>query len=366
MKLSELMHNVEKRLPLSLQEKWDHGGLNLGDCHSEIRSILFAYDVCHEVIDEARRKKCGLIVSHHPFRLSADVNIDVGSYEGQIIAQCITHKTALYSCHTHHDASADSLNFSYLKKMGVKNPQPMAHAAQKLYKLVTPIPKTHTAHVMDALFAAGAGHVGAYSECSFRSSGTGTFKGDTTTNPSIGKKLQRENVSEDRLEVIVTQDALSSAIVSLKKAHPYEEVAYDVLELQNQRGDVGLGAYGTLEKTVVLKNFLSTLKKVFATPNLRFVASRKEKISRIGICTGSGASFIDKAIDLKLDLFITGDVKYHQAIHAKRAGLALADVGHFYSEKNSVSVLKNIFAEVLGKKITLFEYTKLKDAFDFV
>lgn len=366
MKLSELTQNVEKRLPLSLQEKWDHGGLNLGDPSWDVRSILFAYDVCHEVIDEARRKKCELIVSHHPFRMSADVNIDVGSYEGQIIAPCITHKIALYSCHTHHDASRDSLNFSYLKKLGVKNPQPMTQTTQKLYKLVTYIPKSHTARVMDALFAAGAGHVGPYSECSFRGPGTGTFKGDDTTQPAIGKKLQRENVSEDRLEVLVTPEAINPVVINLKKMHPYEEVAYDILELQNQRNDVGLGAYGSLEKATPLKTFLSTVKKVFATPNLRFVDSRQEKITRIGICTGSGASLIDQAIALNLDLFITGDVKYHQAIHAKREGLAIADVGHFYSEKNSVSVLKNIFAEILGQKITLFEYTKLTDAFEFI
>jgi hypothetical protein len=272
----------------------------------------------------------------------------------------------LYSCHTHHDASADSLNFSYLKKLGVKKPLPLSSTTQKLYKLVTYVPKAHTSSVMDALFAAGAGHVGHYSECSFRSPGTGTFKGDATTHPALGKKLQCENVSEDRLEVLVVQDSLGSVIAAMKKAHPYEEVAHDVLELVNKRGDIGLGAHGELNQPVVLKIFLQNLKKIFATPNLRFVESRKEKISRIGICTGSGASFIDKAIALNLDLFITGDVKYHQAIHAKREGLAIADVGHFYSEKNSVSVLKNIFAKVLGPKITLFEYTKLKDAFEFM
>lgn len=366
MKLSQIIKIFEKRIPKSLQENWDHSGLNLGSPTAEVKSVLFSYDVCKEVIKAAAKSKCQLIVSHHPFRMSATVHINLDDYEGQIIADCIKKNIALYSSHTNHDASADSLNFHYLKKLKLNDIQPLTQASLKLFKLAVFVPKTHTQKVMNALFSAGAGHIGNYSDCSFRTPGTGSFKGDETTNPTIGKKLQREEVSEEKLEVIITENILSSVIASMNKAHPYEEVAYDLYPLVNKMPSLGIGAMGTSPKALSKTYVIKALKRLFKCKNIRFTSSNTKSFKKIGICTGSGASFIDRAVQRDLDLFITGDVKYHQAIHAKRYDLTIADVGHFHTENDSIILLKNIFSELFGKKLKLHTYDKLKDAFEYL
>lgn len=366
MQLSHLIQQLEKRLPLALQEKWDQSGLNLGSPSARVRSVLFAYDVCRETIAEAKKKRCGLLVSHHPFRLKADVQINLDNYEGRIIQACLKNNIALYACHTNHDASADSLNFHYLKKMGIKNIKPLQPVPMPFFKLAVFVPHTHTQKVMNALFAQGAGGIGNYSECSFRSAGTGTFRGNESSHPALGRKGKREEVKEDKVEVLVREDLLSATITAMKQAHPYEEAACDVYAIKNKMDCLGLGAWGTMPRSVSKTEFIQKLKRLFKTRHVRFVPSNKPRFQTVGICTGSGASLIDRAIQLKLDLLITGDVKYHQAIHAKRHNLAITDVGHFYSERESVVVLKNVFQELFGKNLKYHLYTKLRDAFETI
>lgn len=366
MKLGEIISGFEEKLPLGLQEEWDHCGLNLGSRKQNVTGVLFSYDVCLEAVEFARRHKCQLIVSHHPFRMCAQVAMNLDDYEGRLIAACIQNGIALYSAHTNHDASTHSLNFHYLKKLHTENILPLKPVTEELFKLVVFVPIEHTGKVMDALFLVGAGGIGHYGECSFRASGLGTFKGDNTTHPAIGKKNQRATVSEERVEVLVAKDRINAAINAMRKVHPYEEIAYDIFRLENKRGDVGLGAVGDFESPVTLKQLIPTLKKIFRTRHIRFVDNGKTLFHRIGICTGSGANLIEHARHTGCDLFITGDVKYHQAIDAKRAGLAIADVGHFYSEIDSVKILKTLFADVFGKKLKLLEYQGLRDAFRFL
>lgn len=265
LKLQNIIDKIEKRIPLTWQEDWDHCGLNLGSRNQQIDSVLFSYDICKETIAAAKDQNCQMIVCHHPFRMQADVAIDLDSYEGELIKSCIENKIALYCMHTNHDASPESLNHFYLKQLQIKNSQPLW-------------------------------------------------------------------------------------------PHP----------LATTKRKIGLGAYGRLTKPLTKKQTLTKLKNLFRTPNIRFVDSGKTSFQNIGICTGSGSSFLDQAMALKLDLFITGDVKYHQAIHAKRHNLSIADVGHFYSENDSVILLKKIFQDEFGKKLKYTIYDKLSDAFEFL
>lgn len=260
MKLSRIIEELEERLPLSVQENWDHSGLNLGRPTQEIKAVLFSYDICREVIAHAKKHKCQLIVSHHPYRMGSSANVNLDAYEGKILADCVSSGIALYACHTNHDVSVDSLNYHYLQSLGLRN--------------------------------------------------------------------------------------------------------IAALTLSNN-GRPGLGAFGVSEKGWSPRQVISHLKKIFKTRCVRFVSGKK-KFYRIGICTGSGASLIDQALNADLDLFITGDVKYHQAIHAKRHGLAIADVGHFYSEIESVKILREIFIGLFGNKLKMLMYNRLKDAFVFV
>lgn len=262
MKLLEIIQAFESKVPLSLQEKWDHSGLNLGDINQQVESVLFSYDVCHEVVDKACELNCQLIVSHHPFRMHAGVDLHLDTYEGAIIAKCIKRNIALYSSHTNHDSSSLSLNHHYLKKFNLENIQDMI------------------------------------------------LKGEGLTSiPAI---------------------------------------------------------YGVSPSGLKKTDLIETLKDTFHVTQIRFVSSSKEVYKRVGICTGSGSSFLDRAFALDLDLFITGDMKYHQAIQAKRHDLAVADVGHFHSEKDSVILLKGFFDDLFGTSLKLHVYDGLKDSFEFV
>lgn len=366
MKLHRILTAFESVIPLSLQENWDHCGLNLGSRNGEITAVVFSYDVCLEAIAFAKKKKARLIVSHHPFRMKAPVSIDLDDYEGRVIKACVENGIALYSAHTNHDRSRLSLNRHYLEKLRLKNLRPLAKTPEQLLKLVVFVPRAHSERLMDALFAAGAGGIGNYSECSFRVPGQGTFKGDKNSNPRLGKRNRRETVEEERVEVLLTPDKAETVLNAMKKAHPYEEVAYDVFKLENRRDDLGMGMIGDWDAAVGTKEAIARLKKLFRARTIRFVGKPGQKFRRVGICTGSGASLIPKALSAGCDLFITGDVKYHQAVEAKRHDLSLADVGHFHSEIDSVKILKNVFSGLFGKELKLYEYAGLKDAFDFV
>lgn len=365
MKLKDTLKKWETVLPLSLQEKWDHCGLNLGHPDQDIKSVLFAYDVCHEVVREAAQKKCQLIISHHPFRMRGEVNIRTDSYDGKTIELCLKHGIALYSCHTNHDASVHSLNRFYLEKLGLTKIEPLSSPPQKLYKLTVFVPLTHTQKLLQGLFDAGAGTIGNYDECSFRTPGTGTFRGDENTNPTIGRRHHREEVPEEKIETIVPENRLSAVIGAMKQAHPYEEVAYDLYTLENKRSDTGLGAVGEWRRPLPQNAVLNKLQKIFGVPKIRFVKSGKKSFQRVALCTGSGMGLMDAALGKKAELFVTGDVKYHQAIEAKRQDLAVADVGHFHSEVDSVTVLKTLFDREFSKSLKTLEYKGLKDAFEF-
>ena len=366
MKLGDLLKTFEEKLPLALKEKWDPCGLNLGGRSQQISSVLFAYDICHEVVRAAVHKKCQLIISHHPFRMKGDLNIDLDCYDGQTIALCLKNNIALYSCHTNHDASPFSLNNHYLHQLGLENILPLASSPQKLFKLVVFVPVAHSKKVMQAIFDAQGGTIGNYDECSFRTNGTGTFRGNEKSQPSIGKKHQRTEVPEDRLEVLILEDKLSAVIKAMKTEHPYEEVAYDILALENKRSDAGLGAIGEWKKTQSQAQIIAQLKNIFHISSLRLVSNGPKKIRRVAICTGSGMSLMAAAVHHRADLFITGDVKYHQAIEAKRHDLVVADVGHFYSEIAAVKILKNIFNDLFADKVKTHAYTRLRDAFTLV
>jgi dinuclear metal center YbgI/SA1388 family protein len=364
MKLKDIISRFEDRIPLAWQDSWDRSGLQVGDSEQPITRVLFAYDICKEVIRHAIKTKAQLIVSHHPFRLKADVVINTQSYEGKVIRDCLKNGIALYAAHTNHDASTESLNRTYLAKLGVQKIKPIVPAIVSLTKLAVMVPARHTQAVLSALFKAGAGGIGNYTECSFRSQGVGTFKGNDASKPAIGRKNRREHVTEDKVEVLVRAEHLKRVVDSLLLAHPYEEVAYDLVPLNNKRADIGSGAWGVHPKAFSTSELIKKLNALFNITSLRWVDGQKNRHQRIGICTGSGASLIPEAIRAKLDVFITGDIKYHQAIDAKRADLALADIGHFASEIASAPALQKIFQELFGKTLAISTYSGLKDPFE--
>lgn len=365
--LSDIIKKFENEIPLSLQEKWDKSGLQTGTRTQKISKVLFALDVCHEVIKEAVRQKANLIVCHHPLKLGGWNTLDLDTYEGQIVRQAILNDIAIYCSHTNHDSSQYSLNRHYAKKIGLSDLQTIRPIeTPPYYKLVVFVPVEHTDRVLKAIFQAGGGGIGNYSSCSFRSGGLGTFKGDDKTNPFIGKPGILEVVEENRVEVLVERTRINEVVYHMIKAHPYEEVAYDIIESRNTFSDLGLGVMGKLEKPKKLKNIVPELKKIFKVKNLKVAGDLNREIATVGLCTGSGSSLLPDVVKKGIDLFITGDIKYHTAVDVRRMDFCVIDPGHFYSEISSVSLLKTLFAEWFGGKLALSEYKKLKDPFVIV
>lgn len=365
--LKEIISRFEQEIPLAYQEPWDRSGLQIGSLKEKIKTVLFAYDACHEVVRHAVRKKANLIVTHHPLQLKDYKNIDLDTYEGETIRLAVQHNIAIYSAHTNHDSSPYSLNRYFAKKLGLIDVKPLVPSTTRPFlKLIVFVPKTHTSKVLEALFSAGAGHIGRYSSCSFRTTGIGTFKGDKTTSPFLGEPEKLEEADEERVEVILPRDSLSRVVKEMLKAHPYEEVAYDIVPLENTYPHTGSGLVGKLSKTVSMTDLIPVIKKIWGIKNARLSGNLKQKIQTIALCTGSGASLLDKAVNAGADLFITGDVKYHAGIAALRNDVCLLDIGHFYSEIASVSLLKNIFQKLFASGLQLIHYQKLKDVFQEV
>ncbi|EKD41998.1 MAG: protein of unknown function DUF34 [uncultured bacterium] len=367
MKLSEIISRAEKEIPLHYQEAYDRSGLQVGSKNWEVKKVLFAYDACHEVIEEAIKKKAQLIVTHHPLSMKDYRQINLDTYEGAIIEKAIQNKIAIYSFHTNHDASLLSLNRHYANELGLKKIRVIqATNETPFYKLIVYVPQTHTSQVMEALFAAGAGHIGNYSHCSFRGAGKGTFTGNEKSNPFLGKPGIREEAIEDKLETVVEKINLNKILEQMLLAHPYEEVAYDVIPLTNVRSQIGHGIFGTLEKKTPVKAVITQIKKIFGIQNLVFVGDKTKLIQSIGLCTGSGTSLLNDVFKNKIDLFITGDVKYHYGVEALRHEVCVVDVGHFHSEIKSIEILKDLFDQWFGSSLNLQVYRGLKNPLQFI
>lgn len=365
--LKQVAAKVETYLPLHFQESYDRSGLQVGSPSQKITKVMFALDACREVIRAAKKEKAQLIVTHHPLSLSDFRNINLDTYEGSLIGEAIKNDIAIYTAHTNHDVTEYGLSHQFAKDLGLQDLGPLrAVKNYPVLKLVVYVPQDHTQRVLDALFAAGAGKIGAYSECSFRTEGTGTFKGDETTNPHIGKPGVREEANEDRIEVIFEKGKFKQVLHALVQAHPYEEVAYDVHHFEYAPIRVGMGVKGSLKKELSLKELVPQIKKVFGIKEFRLSGKPVGKVKIIGICNGSGASLLNDAKKEGVDLFITGDVKYHAAIEAMRTDMAIADVGHFHSEKQSAACLRGLFEEWFGEDLKYTEYKGLKDPFEVV
>ncbi len=360
--LADIIKTFEKEIPLSLQDSWDKSGLQVGSRSQKIKNVLFAYDACHEVLRFAAKNKIHLIVTHHPLQLKDYKNIDLDSYEGEIIRLAIKHGIAIYTAHTNHDASKHSLNRHYAKRLNLSDLKPLVPNKEKPYlKLIVFVPESHTTLVLESVFAAGAGHIGHYSSCSFRTKGIGTFKGDASTHPFLGKREILEQADENRVEIIVPKEKIKNVLSAMLKTHPYEEVAYDIIPLEIESPH-GSGLYGKLPQPISMQQATQKIKKIFGVKKFRLAGKMNQKIKTIGLCTGSGASLLTQAIKAGVDLFITGDVKYHAAVEALRNDVCLVDVGHFYSEISSVSLLKTLFKNLFGSQLHLAEYSRLKDA----
>jgi dinuclear metal center YbgI/SA1388 family protein len=351
MTVKDLSGCLEEFAPLIYQESYDNSGLLIGDPGTEIQKVLFTLDLTEAVLDEAIDNKCNLVVCHHPLIFHGITKLSEGTSVNRMIIRAIRSDIAIYAMHTNLDNSVRGLNRIVSEMLGLKNCSVLSPFRGKLFKLVTFCPLSHVGQVRDAMFHAGAGHIGNYDSCSFNLSGQGTFRALEGANPFVGEKNYIHYEDETRIEVIFPGFLEKGLINALKKSHPYEEVAYDIYPLSNSFAGAGSGMTGLLEKELPAMEFLEKVKSIVGIPVIRHSETCGRMIRKVAVCTGSGGFLIDDAMRSGADIFLTSDLKYHDFFKVDDK-MILADIGHFESEKFA----KELMADILIRKFPTFAY----------
>lgn len=339
MKISNIIQFLETLAPPVLQESYDNTGLLVGNENSVCTGIMVALDATEDVILEAVEKKCNLIVAHHPIIFTGLKKINGNNYVEKAVIAAIKNEVAIYAIHTNLDNVLHGVNAIIADKMGLVNRQILLPKTGLLKKLYTYIPVAQTGKVCDALFEAGGGNIGNYLECSFVAEGTGSFKGNEHTNPFVGKPGERHYEKEQKLEVIFETWREKQIVNALIKNHPYEEVAYEIISLDNIYGQVGSGLIGELAIETTEENLLEKIKQAFNLKFIRHTPLLGKKVKRIAVCGGAGSFLTGAAIAAGAEFYITADVKYHEFFDADNR-LVIADIGHFESEQFTIDLLE--------------------------
>ena len=353
MKINAILQYLESMAHRSLQESYDNAGLITGQQDWECTGVLCTLDVTEEVVLEATHKKVNLIVAHHPIIFKGLKKINGHNYVEKTIIAAIKNDIAIYAIHTNLDNIINGVNGKIATLLGLTETEILAPQSGKLKKLFTFAPVKEADAIRQALFDAGAGHICHYSECSFNTEGTGTFKGGENTAPFVGKPGVLHREQEMKIEVIFPAFLQEKILKALRQVHPYEEVAYDIVELANHHPAIGAGIVGQIPKAMDELAFLQKLKENFGTPVIKHTKLTGRKIQRVAICGGAGSFLISNALAAGAEAFITADVKYHEFFDANDKILFI-DVGHFESEQFTIDLLQ----EVLEQKFPNFAVLK--------
>ncbi len=353
MQIAEIIRFLETIAPPSLQEGYDNAGLITGSGTWECTGVIASLDATEEVILEAKAKGCNLIVAHHPIVFGGLKKITGKTYVERAVIKSIKENIAIYAIHTNLDNVMEGVNGKMARQIGLSNCSILQPKASLLQKLYTFVPQAYAEAVRTAIFEAGGGHIGNYSECSFSSSGTGTFKAGEGTNPFVGEIGSRHAEEEVKIEVLFPVWLQGAIINGMKKAHPYEEVAYDIVPLENKHQMTGSGIIGELPEAISEKEFLQLLKNQFGLSVIRHTRFLNKPVKKIAVCGGAGSFLIKTALSAGADAFVTADVKYHEFFDAENK-LLLADIGHWESEQFTIDLL----AEFLSGKFPTFAVLK--------
>ena len=349
MKLSELTNYLESLAPLAYQEDYDNSGLIVGNPDKDIQQALISLDCTEAVVDEAIANHCQVIVSHHPIVFKGLKKFNGKTYVERVVEKAIKNDIAIYAIHTNLDHIKTGVNARICETLGLTNCHILSPKHGLLKKLVTFVPHAQAEQVRNALFKAGAGHIGNYSDCSFNAPGEGTFKGNEHTDPYVGVSGQRHTEPETRVETVYPANLESKILMALILAHPYEEVAYDLYPITNQHQEVGAGMIGEVEHPMDESTFLAHVKLKMDAIVIRHTAFTGRQVKKVAVCGGAGGFLLKHAIAAGADVFITADYKYHEFFDAE-GKLVIADVGHFESEQFT----QDLLCEIIQKKFTNF------------
>lgn len=349
MKIKEIISKFEEFAPLAIQEDYDNSGLNVGNPENEITGVLLSLDVTEEVIDEAINLKCNLIVAHHPLIFSKLKKITGSNYIERTIIKAIKNDISIYCAHTNLDQVNKGVSAKICEKIGLTNFKILSPKKEILQKLVVFVPSSHAELVRNAIFNAGAGNIGNYDCCSYNIDGQGSFRAGENTEPYVGKKGEMHFENEVRIETIFPVFLKNNIVNALLKVHPYEEVAYDIYKLENEWTNIGLGIIGELKKEMNEEDFLNLLKEKFDCKAIKHSELFGKPIKKVAVCGGSGAFLINSAKAAGADVYVSGDIKYHDYFLTEKK-LIIADIGHFESEQFT----KEIFYDIIIKNNPTF------------
>ncbi|TXH20872.1 MAG: Nif3-like dinuclear metal center hexameric protein [Chitinophagaceae bacterium] len=344
MQIKEVIQFLEKIAPTAYQEDYDNAGLIVGDSQWNCTGILCCLDSTEDIINEAIQKKCNLIVAHHPIIFKGLKKLNGKNYIERTLIKAIKNDIAIYAIHTNLDNVYHGVNKKIADKLGLKQLQILQPKPQQLKKIQYFVPTTHAEVVADALFKAGAGKIGNYSDCGFSTQGIGTFMPNEHAKPFLGAINQKEIVAETKTEMVFPTFLEHQIIEVLKTSHPYEEVAFDIIPLCNTNSYIGSGMVGFLDKPLKTTEFLLQMKKIFGLKIIKHTAITKDYIQKVAICGGAGIFLLKNAINSNSDIYISSDIKYHEFFDTD-GKIILADIGHFESEQFTIELLTDYLAE---------------------
>jgi dinuclear metal center YbgI/SA1388 family protein len=344
MQISEIINFLETVAPLSLQESYDNAGLLTGSPQWTCTGVLTCLDVTEAVVQEAMDRQCNLVIAHHPLIFRGLKRLNGSDPVGRTLIKAIKGDIAVYAIHTNLDNVLDGVNGSFADRLGLVGRTVLVPLPGQLRKLFCFVPDAHLEKVRQALFAAGAGTIGKYRGCSFTAAGTGSFTAGEGADPFVGKIGEAHFESEQRLEVIYPVFREKAVLTAMLQAHPYEEVAYDIVRLENPHPTVGAGLVGMLPDPLSETAFLDAVKQLFGIPVIRHSRFTGRPVRKVAICGGAGSFLISNALSAGADAFLTADLKYHEFFEPD-GRLLLADIGHFESEQYAIGLVYGLLKE---------------------
>nr|WP_233168157.1 Nif3-like dinuclear metal center hexameric protein [Paenibacillus roseus] len=338
---------MEELAPKHYAVEGDKIGLQVGTLNKPVSKVLVALDVTDEVVDEAIAAGANLIIAHHAVIYRPLAKLDFSTPAGKLFEKLIKHDIAVYISHTNLDVADGGINDWMAEMLGLEGRDHLEEVHNdQLYKLVVFVPKAHHKQVLEAMWKNGAGQIGHYSNCSFNIDGTGTFLPGEGTDPFIGERGKLEQVAEVRIETIVPMSVRRKVVQAMLKAHPYEEVAYDLYAVDLKGRSFGLGRVGRMPEAATLEELVEKVKQVFEVPFVRVVGKLDKPVRKVAVLGGSGGRYVNKALFVGADVLVTGDIDYHTAHDALAAGLAIIDPGH-----NIEKLMKPRVAQWLARKL---------------
>ncbi|HOI55121.1 MAG TPA: Nif3-like dinuclear metal center hexameric protein [Phycisphaerae bacterium] len=339
---------IDRAAPLALQESWDNCGLLVGDPAASVTRLLVALDHTEAVVKEARRLKAELLVTHHPLFLPPLKRLCPDTHDGRIALDLAAAGVALIAAHTNYDAARDGLNDILARSLGLMDTVPLVPAAvTRATKLVVFVPPGDLDRVERAAFDAGAGHIGQYSQCSFRVSGSGTFLGGESTHPAVGTRGRRQQVDELRVETVVPTNRVAEVAAAVRAAHSYETPALDLYPLDVAAEGAGLGRAGKLVKAVALKTFVDRVRRALGAKTVEVVGSLKGNLERAAVLGGAGGDYWPQALAAGAQVLVTGEMKHHERLAAVDAGMVAIVAGHYATEHPAVAGLAKLLRAAL-------------------